>query len=268
MVLYGDTHIGSPLTHEDGIKETVDFINKKNRYAIFMGDGIEGITMDDPRFDPQDKMISLPSQEKDHLINLVRPIRKKHLTWLIGNHEWRLLKFGNMALDICKDLEIEYGTWSAKLSIYDEHGLLYRIFVVHGFGSVNSRLPSALRRKTNMKENLKSKLFLLAGDTMIMAMGHSHKLLIYSPEEQIEMCLTGESKLSQHYDLPDPPKEGRIPHESRYYINTGSFLKLYGDNDYPQSGYAERMGLTPNELGFVNIKVRDRKVVGVEKITV
>lgn len=257
------------MVHEDGINETIDYISKKNRYAVFMGDGIECITPDDPRYDAQNKP-SFPIDEMNTLQKLVNPIRKKHLTWLIGNHEWKVLRScGNLALSICNNLEIEYGTFSSKISIYDEHGMMYRLFISHGDGSINSRAKEALRRTMMMKENLKSKLFLLAGDCHIQAIGHTHKLFVYSPKEQNGLYLTGETRLTQHYELPEIPTEGFIHPDYRWYVNSGSYLKLFGGDDIkPQSGYAERKMLAPVELGFTVIKVRDRKIVDIEVRTV
>jgi hypothetical protein len=235
-----------------------------------MGDAIEGIVPDDPRFDYQTKEISWPMQEKDHFRDLIRPIKNKHLTCLIGNHEWKQLSCGfNTTLELCKDLDIEYGTMSSKISVYDDHGLMYRIYVHHGFGAVNSRVRDSLRRRTTNLENLKSKLFLLMGDCELMAMGHTHKLLVFNPKEQNDLFLVGESRLRQHYELPEVPISGFIHPDFRWYCNTGSYLKLYGGNKVaPQSGYAERMGLIPSVLGFINIKVRDRKIVDAEVKTI
>jgi len=270
LVLFGDTHFGNPLTHYDGIKEVIYYIKSDRRaYSAFMGDGIEGITIDDRRIDLQSN-VSFPEQEKDDIKAELRPIKNKIIIYLIGNHEWKLLKFGNMALAVCSDLKIPYGSFSAKLSIYNNDNLMYRLFLTHGAGSINSRVRDASRRRLTMLENLKGKLFMLAGDCHVMAMGHTHKMLTYSPEEQNGLFLTGEDKITQHYELPATPEKGFIHPDFRWYINTGGFEKLYDAKlgELPISGYAERMLLPPLELGFVVLKIRKGKIVDTEKIKV
>lgn len=275
LVLFGDTHFGNPLTHYSGIKEAIDYIKSdKRNYAIFMGDGIEGIVIDDRRIDLQSKL-SFPEQEKDDIIHELIPIKNKIINYLIGNHEWKLLKFGNMASAVCDRLNIPYGSVSSKISFYNCGHLMYRIFVHHGDGSINSKLRDAAKKRLRMLESLKGKLFDLVSDCHVMAMGHTHKMLIYRPEEQNGLFLTGESRISQHYELPDVPENGFIHPDFRYYINTGGFVKLYDaklDNplssDKAISGYAERKMLSPLELGFVVLEVRKGKIAGAKKIVV
>ena len=56
-----------------------------------------------------------------------------------------------------------------------------------------------------------------------------------------------------------------IEPNNRIYVNTGSFYKLY---EYGISGYAERAGYDPIELGFTIAKVRNGKLIGVDKIVI
>lgn len=274
LVLFGDFHFGNPLTHYSGIKEAIYYVKSDRRaYSVFMGDGIEGIVIDDSRIDLQSK-ISFPEQEKNDLKFELLPIKNKIINYLIGNHEWKLLKFGNMASAICNDLNIPYGSYSSKISIYN-HSLMYRVYVHHGTGTLNSKNKDAAKRKIQLLEKLKSKLFDQASDCHVMAMGHTHKMLIYTPEEQNGLFLTGENRISQHYELPPIPEEGFIHPDFRYYINTGGFVKLQDatlfdpmSNEKAISGYAERMMLSPLELGFVVLEVRRGKIVGAKKIAV
>lgn len=109
-----------------------------------------------------------------------------------------------------------------------------------------------------LKRHLKHKF----GDCLLMSMGHTHKLLICSPNPELYLTDDG-SQITQKYTRSDKA-DGYIHPDHRWYINTGSFLKLYGDG---VSGYAERAGYDPVELGFIVVMVRDRKIVDVRKVT-
>ena len=108
---------------------------------------------------------------------------------------------------------------------------------------------------------LKRHLKLKAGDCVLMCKGHSHKLLISTPE--VDLYLTDiENKVVQKYTTSSHT-EDFINVDMRWYVNTGSFLKLYVEG---YSTYAERAEYDPVELGFVLAKIRDREIVSVEKI--
>ena len=68
--------------------------------------------------------------------------------------------------------------------------------------------------------------------------------------------------IKQHYKFSITPNQ-KIHPDHRWYVNTGSFLRLYGDMGV--SGYAEMAWYDPIMLGFSVAKVRDRELVGVEK---
>jgi len=259
----GDTHYGTTLRHEDGIGEAIEFIgtNKTETRAVFMGDAIEAIIVDDKRYDPDTLEEPIPLQQANHCIKDFYPIRKKFIAWLLGNHEAKLSKFGNVSKFIADGLDVPYGSYSAVISVYTtKDELQYRLYVAHGFGAVDSKLPAPDEREHSMLRSLKRQLFLKVGHCNVMAMGHSHKLLVKPPTPELYLC--GEKYLKQQYTQPD---NGDYIHpDLRYYVNTGSFYKLYQETS-EASGYAERMGLNPNMLGFPIIHVRDGEIKNIEK---
>ena len=92
-------------------------------------------------------------------------------------------------------------------------------------------------------------------------MGHTHKIIICEPTR--DLFITDEdNEHKQFYTGPPTEPHGYIHSDFRWYVNTGAFLKLYGDGF---SGYAERAGYDPIELGFCVAKIRKGQLVGVEK---
>lgn len=261
----GDSHEGTILQHREGLLETIEAIHDDPiGYAVHMGDEIEAITIDDPRYDMETQERSTPLQQRDNVVKDFAPIAEKTLVWLWGNHPQKLAKFGNITLDICTQLGIEYGTWTAKLKFHDTHGPMFKAFLTHGIrGRIVSNAKDYEQQQANMKASLKRKLEAKAGDCLLMSMGHTHLLLIVEPAKRLYLTDDGDS-VKQRYLTPGS-NEDYIAPDRRWYTNTGSFLKLYGNG---VSGYAEIAGYDPVELGYILVKVRDRKIQSVEKVTV
>jgi hypothetical protein len=95
-----------------------------------------------------------------------------------------------------------------------------------------------------------------------MAMGHTHRLIITPPTKQLYLTY-GSGKPKQHYLEWDGSNDGYTDPDCRFYVNTGSFLKMYGEGVI---SYAEMKGYDPVELGAAIIKVEDRKVTNVRKM--
>jgi hypothetical protein len=133
------THIGSIMTHREGISYAVDYIaSQKNTYFIHLGDWIEAICTDDKRYNaPPDDLKSkeqlIPMKQAADAAKIFKPIKKRILAGLIGNHERTLSRFGNLVEDIiCKELEIPYGTELCRLILSHKGKPLFNIFAMHG----------------------------------------------------------------------------------------------------------------------------------------
>lgn len=96
-------HIGSIMCHREGVQNGVDWVaSKKNRFAIRLGDAIEAIPITDKRYnipprEHKDKEEPLPLKQAKDAINIYKPIGKKIISWLGGNHERKLSPYGNLA---------------------------------------------------------------------------------------------------------------------------------------------------------------------------
>lgn len=259
-----DLHVGSQLTDYERINRAVAIIHDNPRAkAMIVGDLAEAICVDDKRFDIEtsDRRLFQPLKQYKHVIELLRPIKDKILLINDGNHDMKLSYTGNFVRDlVCEELGVPYGTYSSKLSVTDQWGVLrFKIFVTHGFGFIRSVADDPIRRVSNEKLTLKRKLAGKAADCVVMSMGHTHKLIVAEPEKSLYLVDDGEH-VKQRY-TQTKQSDPYIPDSLRWYVNTGSFLKMYA---LGASGYAERFMLDPVELGFIKIRV-DGDVKSVEK---
>jgi len=228
-----------------------------------MGDIIEAITIDDRRYDMATTSEPFPLQQIKDAVKTLSPISTRLLCILEGNHERILWRFGDLSNEIADQLKVKYGTYTAKLTINDKEGkYLYKIFATHGKKNITSTADDPKRRFVNQRLILKRHLKFKAGDCVVMVKGHTHKLLICKPEE--ELYLTDDTKEIKQRYISSSQNAPYIHPDHRYYVNSGSFLKLYGEMGV--SGYAERAEYDPVELGFAVIMVRDGQIHDINKV--
>ena len=279
IILAGDFHRGSLLCFDEGLNQLRDqVLSSSNTYLMIGGDLAEGILIDDKRFNWEVDKGESALKQYQWVRDYLKPIVKagKIISCNFGNHDWKLSRFGNYVRDlVCSDLDQEfglgscpYGTFSCKVSISDEWGKLYKIFYTHGSRSINSISPDPIRKLANMKFILKRHLQDAHGDCLVMAKAHSHKLLITEPETSLYLWDDGKRIKSSYTGASN--HQNYIPVDIRWYINSGSFYRLYADTeeDGPVSSYAEMAEYAPNELGYVVIECREGKVSNVRKVVV
>jgi hypothetical protein len=267
LVLMSDTHEGARSQDETGIDKVIDYIGSgKRNFFAFLGDEIEAICIDDKRYSPAQHEKYSPNLQSKAIAEKFRPIAKKCVTWLDGNHPLKLWKYGLITKEnICQPLKIPWGTYIAIVDFQDKYGTQFKSFLTHGYGSLFSTADDPIRRIANLKLQLKRKLAAKMGDCQLMVMGHAHKLLVAAPEPWLTLS-SENGKLHQSYSVPDT-SPGFIHPDHRWYVCSGGFLKTYsGDGEF--SGYPELMGLDPVELGSAVVRVRDRKIVTIDRMVV
>jgi hypothetical protein len=171
---------------------------------------------------------------------------------------------------VCKELNIPYGSYTTKLSIKDDKGKeMWKLYYTHGRKSINSTADDPIRRLAHTKLILKRQLSSMAADCIVQAKAHSHKLIVCEPETSLYLYDDGK-KVKSAYTGAGEGSRRFIPQDARWYVNTGSFYRLYSDinQDNPISGYAEMAEYAPNELGYTITECRDGKVVNVRKVVV
>jgi predicted phosphodiesterase len=270
IVLFGDTHEGSAFKHKEEVAKLVDYVaTTKNTYAVHMGDLVEGIVIDDKRYDAEsvDSDSPQPLLQYQNAIKEIAPIKNKLLTILEGNHDRTVgRRMGNFVEGlVCKELGVPFGTVGCKLTIKNKDSKqMYKMFLAHKMrNTLNSNAKDPIQKEANIKAAMKDQLRGKCNDAIIMGFGHTHKLLVQPPSNMVEMYDDGVS-IKQEYKR-DPGNARRIDPDLRWYVNTGSFVKLY---ELGISGYAEIGGLEVVELGYVVVEVRDRKVVNCRKVVV
>lgn len=272
LFLIGDIHIGSILHSDSGLNHAIEMVlSEKNNYVCLMGDIIEAICVDDKRFHPEtiSEGMLTPMAQAQYAIKHLMPIKDRVLLVLEGNHEVKLQKFGNVTRDIiCSGLFGEfqkakfYGTYSSKLIAKDKKGnIMHKMFLTHGYGTLNSVADDPIRRESNKMLSLKRKLQYKAGDVLLSALAHTHQLLVTEPTRELYLIDDGE-ELQQKYTHAGS-EDIRIPESLRWYCSTGSFLKTF---HIGASSYSERFGYNPTELGFIKIEVNDKQISDVKKI--
>jgi len=269
LFLFGDDHIGAALRHDSGWEQLVDMMHSKydglpasRNYGVHHGDVIEGILVDDKRYNEFETKEQNVLAQIYASIKALHPIRKKLLTILNGNHPRKLKNFGRITAHICKELGVFYGTTAVKLTYKDHKDTIqFKHYAFHGNGKISSTADDPERRKTNMRLSLKRKLKNKFGDTLLMSMGHTHKIIITKPTKDLIIIDEGNGH-KQGYTGPPTEYNGYVHPDYRWYCNTGAFLKLYGEGF---SGYAEVAGYDPIELGFCVAKIRKGQIVGIEK---
>jgi len=269
LFLFGDDHIGTTLRHDKGFNKLINMMHSeyegcKNNYGVHHGDFCEAIMIDDKRFHPDTSEITIPDLQLEKAIKLYQPIKHMLLTILEGNHPLKLWRFMAMTQKLCGELGVPFGTWSTKLVVRTSRDqLMYKSFHTHGRKTITSTADDPKRRLVNQRLILKRHLKFKMADTILMCKGHVHKLIICSPETELYMTDDGE-KMKQNHTLDDIDQTDRYIHpDHRWYVCTGSFLKLYGEN---VSGYAEIAEYDPIELGFAVARIRNRKLVGVDPV--
>jgi len=252
------------MCHYEGIKYAVDYVaSAPRRYFIHLGDWIEAIMTDDKRYNAppdgsKEKEQSVPIKQAKDAVELFKPIKKRIIAGLIGNHERKLSKFGNLVETvICADLGIPYGTEACRIIIDAKGKPLFNIFAMHGRKIFNSNAKDFEQREANMKASLKLYLQEQQADTSIMLTGHGHKIIIVNPSPRL-ILVDGEKGQQQRF-LQGITSPGYIQPDQRWYAMCGSARKSRMDSydDYAQCFPAA-------DLGFVRIIVEDGQIVTLE----
>jgi len=271
---FGDLHDGSVLSYRKGWDKLINMMHSEydgcsNNYGIDGGDPFEAIMVDDKRYSPEKlkdpetgKSEALPLAQLKEAVRLREPIKHMMLTMLDGNHTRTLWKFGDMTAEICEQLGIPYGTYTAKITIQDTKGnLMHKIYETHGYKTISSTADDPIRREANMELILKRHLKFKASDCATMIKHHAHKLIVCKPRP--ELFLTDDSKQIKQGFTSWGQTEEYIHPDARWYGCAGSFLKLFGKG---VSGYAELKEYDPVELGFLILKVRNRRIVSLDRV--
>lgn len=251
------THIGTVMCHYRGIEKVVQYVSeKRNRFFIHLGDVIEAITHDDKRYVPpptgHKESDSTPLKQAVDAIEIFRPIKKQIITILRGNHERKLINYGDVVNHIiCKQLGVPFGTECARIIINSGGKHLFNIYALHGNKLFKSNAKDLEQRDANKKASMKLYLKYQMGDCAIMLCGHAHWVGIVPPSKQLYFVDAPDGVQQAYLQGREYDSSGYIDPDRRWYACCGSARKsrMDGHDDYAQF-------YEPNELGFVKIIIR------------
>lgn len=288
LVLAGDLHLGSILCDKSGFTDCLDYVmGEDNRRLILMGDIQDSRPSDHKYFElteAEEGGLSIPEIQFEHVENLICPrVADRVDVALLGNHEWDLRRIGNFTNRLVKSInraktpealgKAYYGSMSCVVEIYDIDDpelLLYKAYLHHGFGRITSQAKDYEQRLGNMRARLKLMLRELAGDCVLMAMGHTHLDLIVPPTNQLYLYHKN-FKVRQAY-LGMGENTQYINPDQRWYANTGSFMlrstDRLGHDGLPVSGYPERRGYWPIVRAFTSVRVANGIIQDVKSMRI
>jgi len=285
IVLAGDLHLGTIAYHEKGwLKLVKRVMEEEDLYIALGGDLVESILVDDKRFQASTHDPKVPPMaQMDWVKSDLALIKDKILFILNGNHELKLMKYGDLTKRMCmgdqyidraetegrtvvdKGLGVPYGGFSTKLSVYvSEHKkrkFCYKLFYTHGRLTVKSVADDPIRRRANMSIQVKRKLFPLCGDAVIMATAHCHQLIAVPPNHELYMTDDGVDILGNY--TRGMQTGNFIPPNLRWYVSTGSFLK---SQILGATTYSEAAMYPPSDLGYAIVHCEDKKITNIEEV--
>lgn len=270
IVDFSDLHYGNVNCHREGIRKMVERIkNDPTCYCFNKGDSIDCIAPDDKRYshmsvDWENSLFTAQAQAKAVSEDFM-PIRDRILAWGDGNHEFKLANTYRAGVDIAEKLDVPFGGY---LYVLDTPG--FKIFAHHGYGNLPKGAKDPIQRKANRAAHLKRKLEGTGiTDCYYMTIGHTHQEMIVPPSITDEVILYTEGdEIKEDRNHHTDQKSHYIPPAARWYVNSPSFLKLYSPPGSKAVGYGEIMMLEPPKLGWIEIEVKDHKIVNVKGVRV
>lgn len=262
IILAGDLHLGTLACNEGAWLEMLERVGSEpHTYLVLMGDLIEAIAVDDYRFSHEVHDAKMtPLAQADAVVASIKPVKRKVIACLTGNHEHKLFRYGDLTRYICDQAGVPYGGYSCKLDVRHGRRTQWKGFFTHGNLTVTSIADDPVRRLSNYRLAIKRRLQHLAGDAAIMATGHCHKLLTLPPER--ELYLTDDGRRLKAQYTTGVQSGGFIDPNLRWYCSTGSFLKstLVGSTTY-----SEKAMYAPNQTGYCEVQAVDGTVVAISE---
>ncbi len=230
LIMFGDWHIGSRDCDLDKIKKDIEYIeNKDNTRVVLMGDLLDSGLSNSPGAGTFDNDMT-PEQQYYMVLDLLKPIKDKIISVLIGNHCQRLINITSLNLmkSLARELNTNYLGYSGFH--YVRFGKqTYTLFTTHG--SAGSTTPAG---KMSSCLNLQNYI-----NVDIYCMGHVHDTSCYE-KEIFEVSL----------------KDKMVEKNKKYFVLSGHYLK-YG-------GYAQQKHYAPGKTGNAKVILRgDRREVKV-----
>ncbi len=234
----GDIHAGTVHCVEDEVKTKVAQIaRERNAYWIGMGDYGEFITPRDKRFDPNLKSIAswvetdnIATCLTDWIVDLFKPIKKKCIGLLYGNHEnaMRVYNHDNVQKNICDKLGVTNLGYSSFIRLFFKRENSRETHLVKG--AFTHGAGSAVTKGAKLN---KLRRFMNDFEAHIYGYAHMHDLI---RDEKPYMTLTSQ-----------PFGKARIKAVESVGSVTGSWFRTYSQGII--ASYGEQKAYPPTVIG-------------------
>ncbi len=231
IIVVSDLHYGNPYCSVKHFQRTVDFIkDTENCYCFLNGDLLEAVTKIS-RGDIYKQKIT-PQEQRDEVIELLKPIKAKILGVTIGNHEQRIYNETGIDLmaDIANELSAPYRPEGMfhKLSFgngnsgHSNKPYVFWGYLTHGYGGARTKSAKAVKAER------------LAGmvHADYYAMSHDHTV---NGAPSIYLMPDNRGTINERGFL-----SGRVIAHREMLIKTNAYLKW--------GGYSEMGGFPPSDL--------------------
>lgn len=156
ILIFADEHIGDPRCDTKYLQERIEYVKThENAYCILGGDLMDNATKTSIG-DTYSQTLS-PMQQMDQIVDLFKPIKKKILGCVLGNHEFRTYKKEGIDVMRCAcdrmGIANRYSDTGALLFIrfgdlggYEHNRrALYTLYMTHGAGGGRKEGAKAIR---------------------------------------------------------------------------------------------------------------------------
>ncbi len=241
-----DIHFGNPSCSLRHLNQHIEYIASDPEMFTFLnGDMIECVTRASKG--EIHKQATSPGKQRDFIIKLFEPIKKKVLGVTQGNHE-RRIEDVDVASDIAKALGVPYRAEGMLLKIsfgsgnsgHDEKPYVYWGYFTHGYGGARTKSAKAVKVERTGQW--------LHADFYVMS--HDHVVNV-APD----IYLLPDNRT--HIDSATGFKVGKLKAHRKILVKSNAFLKW--------GGYAEAGGFPPSDLATVIITLAG---TGKKRITV
>jgi len=232
IVPISDLHYGNPLCSVKHFQYTLDFISKHDDVFTYLNGDLMEAVIPGSKGDISTQKRT-PQQQRDEIIDLLKPIKHKILGMVTGNHESRIYHATSMDVskDIAKALEIPYRAEGMVLKIafgsgnsrHPEKPYVFWGYTSHGYGGARTKSAKAVKAE-------RAATWLPMAD--FVTLSHDHVVNV-SPDVDL---------------IPDPRGmevengflSGKVTAHRKELIKTNAYLKW--------GGYAESGGFPPSDL--------------------
>jgi hypothetical protein len=231
IVPISDCHYGNHLFSEHHFIKTIRTINSKpNIFTILNGDLCECVTKNSLGNIYQ--QTCNPQEQRDWMIERLKPIKNKILGMTMGNHEERIWR--DTGIDICKDiadaLDIPYRLEGLTMRImfgdnfYGHAGrpYIYDIYATHGWGGARTKASKAVKIERTGHQ--------VHADVYLMS--HDHEVNVATDNYLMPSSLAK--------DIGRRWQEGKFTAHCKMLVKTNAYLKW--------GGYSEKKGYPPAGL--------------------